>query len=1024
MSKKLVLTLSLFILLVLIINISFAQVFPLTKVHIMPPHEKLIEKKVKLPKLPEITPQNIPQGTKIYGTIEKAQGIGKAIVIPVEFTDKPRQPEDIIPSNYFDILFNSVKADWSNINPYNVGSVREFYLENSYGQFDITATVLPWYTAQNTYSYYINDGNNGFNGGVFVLVKEVLQHAVDIGYDLRNYDVVFVIHSGQGAEWTGDPNDIWSHASTVYVNIGGKNVPIRYSIEPEYMEDYDTQGNPVIMPQTVGVFVHEMGHSFGHLPDLYDRDYSSLGLGRWSLMAAGSWNGPQGPGGYSIGGGPSHFDAWSKIQLGWITPTVPTNDLTNVNIPPVETNPVVYKLWTDGAEGPQYFLIENRQPIGFDKYLRGFGLLIYHVDENMRNFQNDNEWYPGLDPSRHYLVALEQADGKWDLEKRRNSGDAGDPYPGSTNNTTFDENSTPNSNAYGEIPTGVAVKNITASGENIICDIYVKSLSAPQTTSFVKHLAWTGENPLTIRPLFKWEPIPYAVNYTLQVATDSNFNSIIINVSTEKNEYRPTLEESLEPGKTYFARVRAENASGVSPWTTISFTTPNTFEALLVSDDGGEFGIAPYFEKALQDINVSYFIVDVFYDNAVPPASFMSNFDWVIWGGDWGAIYDPSVQNEIMNYLDNGGKLFISSQDLGWGYSAGYISSTFYNTYLRAEFVQDDVGIYSIKGANGSEFESLSLSLNTEDSAQNQGYPDEIDPLEGARAILVYTSSGISPITPNIKLPEKIKEQKSIIINKEIASSGTAGIFYADPTKHYGVVYFAFGLEGLSPNISGEVLSRVRYALLSSPEITTTVTQSFNPNNNENCSIKLTVKDNIGYSYLTVKIYSTLNNQKKDLVKTLADNTKVDNGTYELTWDGKDENGKVNPGRYMVEVFAKDELNNSITKTYYTTIPYGVPLSFIDVTKFSKAFNPNKEFAQIMFTLTQDAHVKFIVYSLAGVKLYERDLGYLPAGEYSIVWEGVNLKGEILKNGLYVFQLVATSSQGEARINRFIGILK
>ncbi|MGC9003027.1 MAG: M6 family metalloprotease domain-containing protein [Dictyoglomus sp.] len=1024
MSKKLVLTLSLFILLVLIINISFAQVFPLTKVHIMPPHEKLIEKKVKLPKLPEITPQNIPQGTKIYGTIEKAQGIGKAIVIPVEFTDKPRQPEDIIPSNYFDILFNSVKADWSNINPYNVGSVREFYLENSYGQFDITATVLPWYTAQNTYSYYINDGNNGFNGGVFVLVKEVLQHAVDIGYDLRNYDVVFVIHSGQGADWTGDPNDIWSHASTVYVNIGGKNVPIRYSIEPEYMEDHDTQGNPVIIPQTVGVFVHEMGHSFGHLPDLYDRDYSSWGLGSWSLMAAGSWNGPQDPGGHSMGGGPSHFDAWSKIQLGWITPTVPTNDLTNVNIPPVETNPVVYKLWTDGAEGPQYFLIENRQPIGFDKYLRGFGLLIYHVDENMRNFQNDNEWYPGLDPSRHYLVALEQADGKWDLEKKINSGDAGDPYPGSTNNTTFDEKSTPNSNAYGEIPTGVAVKNITASEENIICDIYVKSLSAPQTTSFVKHLAWTGENPLTIRPLFKWKPIPYTVNYTLQVATDSNFNSIIINVSTEKNEYRPTLEESLEPGKTYFARVRAENASGVSPWTTISFTTPNTFEALLVSDDGGEFGIAPYFEKALQDINVSYFIVDVFYDNAVPPASFMSNFDWVIWGGDWGAIYDPSVQNEIMNYLDNGGKLFISSQDLGWGYSAGYISSTFYNTYLRAEFVQDDVGIYSIKGANGSEFESLSLSLNTEDSAQNQGYPDEIDPLEGARTILVYTPSGISPITPNIKLPEKIKEQKSIIINKEIASSGTAGIFYADPTKHYGVVYFAFGLEGLSPNISGEVLSRVRYALFSSPEITTTVTQSFNPNNNENCSIKLTVKDNIGYSYLTVKIYSTLNNRKKDLVKTLADNTKVDNGTYELTWDGKDENGKVNPGRYMVEVFAKDELNNSITKTYYTTIPYGVPLSFIDVTKFSKAFNPNKEFAQIMFTLTQDAHVKFIVYSLTGVKLYERDLGYLPAGEYSIVWEGVNLKGEILKNGLYVFQLVATSSQGEARINRFIGILK
>lgn len=1025
MGKKIVLILSLFLVLALILNTSFAQVLPLTKVHIMPPHEKLLEKKVKLPKLPEVSPSNIPQGIKIYGTIERAQGTGKAIVIPVEFTDKPRQPENVIPSNYFDILFNSIGADWTTINPYNVGSVREFYKENSYNQFDITATVLPWYTATYTYGYYINDNNYGFNGGVFVLVREVLQNAVNQGYDLRNYDVIFVIHSGQGAEWTEDHNDIWSHASTIYVTIDGQKVPIRYSIEPEYMEDYDSQGNPVIVPQTVGVFVHEMGHSFGHLPDLYDRDYSSLGLGRWSLMAGGSWNGPAGPGGYSLGGGPSHFDAWCKIQLGWVTPIVPKEDLSNVSIPPVETNPVVYKLWTDGVEGPQYFLLENRQAIGFDKYLRGFGLLIYHVDENMRSFQNDYEWYPGLDPSRHYLVALEQANGLWQLEKNKSAGNPDHPYPGSTNNTTFDENSTPNSKAYGEIPTSVAVRNIQLSGENIICNIYVKTQNAPQSTSFIKHLAWTGDNPLTIRPLFKWEAIPYATNYRLQVATDSNFNNIVIDVTTEKAEYRPTLDETLYPGKTYFARVRAENESGASSWTTISFTTPTSFEALLVADDGGEYGIAPYFEKALQDIGETYFIVDVYYDNAVPYASFMSNFNWVIWGGDWGAIYDPSVQNEIINYLDSGGKLFISSQDLGWGYSAGYISSTFYNTYLRANFIQDNVGIYSVKGTSTSEFADLSFTLNAEGSLKNQAYPDEIDPLEGARPILVYNPSGTSPIPIEIKLPEKIKEQKSqIVINKEIASSGTAGLFYADPEKHYGVVYFAFGLEGLSPDISGEVLRRVKYALFSSPDITATVTSSFNPNNNENCNINLTVQDNVGYAYITVKIYSTLNNQKKDLIRTLVENTRVDNGTYNFAWDGKDENGKVNPGRYMVEISAKDELNNITTKTYYTTIPYGVPLSFLNVTKFSKTFNPNKEFAEIYFTITQDASVKFIVYSLAGVKLYEKDLGYLPAGDYSIIWEGINLKGETLKNGLYVFQLVATSSEGEARINRFIGILK
>ncbi|MCS7201756.1 MAG: M6 family metalloprotease domain-containing protein [Dictyoglomus sp.] len=659
--------------LILILSFTSAETLPLTKVKIMPPHEKLIEKKLKLPTLPEIAPVSIPKDKKIYGIIEKAEGVGKAIVIPVHFTDKPKQPDNVIPSNYFDILFNSTGANWSSINPYNKGSVRDFIKENSYNIFDISATILPWYTAQRTYTYYINDGNYGFNGGVFVLVQEVLQHAVNSGYDLRNFDVIFIIHSGEGAEWTGNVNDIWSHASTVYVNIGGQNVPIRYSIEPEYMKD-----NNVIIPMTVGVFVHEMGHSFGQLPDLYDRDYSSYGLGRWSLMAGGSWNGPQSPSGYTIGGSPSHFDAWCKIQLGWITPIVPKDNLTNVNIPPVETNPVVYKLWTDGVEGDQYFLLENRRKIGFDSYLRGEGLLIYHVDEKMRGSQNDYEWYPGLDPSKHYLVALEQADGKWDLEKKVNSGDSGDPYPGSTNKTIFDENSTPNSKAYFEIPTGVAVKNITVSGQNIIANIYVSSIQ----------------------------------------------------------------------------------------------------------------------------LNVS-------------------------------PVFDP---------------------------------------------------------------------------------------------------------------------------------------------------------------------------------------------NKENCIIMLLL---IRSYILTINVYDTLNGQKNNLVKTIVNNQKVNNGSYNYTWNGRDETNTLLPnGKYIIEAIAKDEIGNSKSISATTTLNSGQPLSFVNVTRFTKSFNPKTGPAEIFFNLTQDAKVRFIVYNLAGEKVYERDLGYLFAGNHKIEWEGINWKGIYLPNGLYLFQLVAESSQGESRINRFIGILK
>ncbi|MGB9857502.1 MAG: M6 family metalloprotease domain-containing protein [Dictyoglomaceae bacterium] len=1018
-----------FVFFIFLLSLSFASSLPLTKVKIMPPHEKLLEKKVKLPTLPEVLPSTIPQGEKVYGVIEKTTGVGKAIVIPVDFSDKPRQPDNVIPSNYFDILFNSQNANWGIINPYNVGSVREFYLENSYNQFDITATILPWYTAQNTYTYYINDGNYGFtSGGVFVLVQEVLQHAVDIGYDLRNYDVVFVIHAGQGAEWTGDVNDIWSHASTIYVNINGTPTPIRYSIEPEYMEDYDAQGNPVIIPQTVGVFVHEMGHSFGHLPDLYDRDYSSFGLGRWSLMAGGSWNGPLSPSGYSIGGSPSHFDAWCKIQLGWVTPIVPSDDLTNVTIPPVEQNPQVYMLWTDGVIGKQYFLLENRQKIGFDSYLRGEGLLIYHVDENMREHQNDYEWYPELDPSKHYLVALEQADGLWELEKRKSSGDAKDPYPGSTNNTTFDENSTPNSKAYGEIATTVAVRNIAISGDNITCDIYVKSTQAPNTPNFVNHIAWQGQNPNTIRPLIKWESIPYAVEYNLQIATDQNFANLVIDITTQNTEYRPPINAPLALGTTYYMRVKARNGSGDSSWSSVkSFTTPLSLEALLISDDGGDFRIAPYLENAFDDLGIGYNIIDVFKDNAVPSAGYMQNYSWVLWAGDWGAIYDASVQSQLMSYLDNGGKLFITSQDLGWGFSIGYISSTFYNGYLKANFVQDDVGIYSIKGADNTPFAGLSFSLNTVDSAMNQGYPDEIDPLQGAIPILVYNPQGISSIPPSIKLPEKIGEKKApSIVNKAISSSGTAGLVYKDAVKNYKVVYFAFGLEGVSLNVNDILLKKVRTFLLDllDPTLTLTVPSSFDPNTG-NCNINVQVSDDSGYVYLTIKVYNTVNGEKKDLVKTIINNQQINNGTYNYSWDGKDESGKLLPnGKYIITATVTDEALNTVTKSAETILKASIPLSFANVTKFTKSFNPRVETAKIFFNLSQDAEVTFYVYNLAGAKVYERKLGYLLVGNYEIEWDGKNWQGVTLPNGLYLFQLYAKTSQGEVRINRFIAILK
>ncbi len=224
--------------------------------------------------------------------------------------------------------------------------------------------------------------------------------------------------------------------------------------------------------QTMGVFAHEYGHALG-LPDLYDTDNSSAGIGDWSLMAGGSWNGV-----ITSGDRPAHLDAWSKFFLGWVTPAPVSGVLTGESILQAATNADVYQLLNGTPTSGEYFLVENRQLAGFDKGLPGDGLLIWHIDGDrisdamITNTVNNNECYPGGPScvSGHFGVALAQADDQWDLERGTNRGDSGDPYasPGST---SFTDSTSPNSSLYSGVPSDVNITGISASGAVMTADL-------------------------------------------------------------------------------------------------------------------------------------------------------------------------------------------------------------------------------------------------------------------------------------------------------------------------------------------------------------------------------------------------------------------------------------------------------------------------------------------------------------------------------------------------------------------------
>ncbi len=403
-------------------------------------------------------PSESPFSKSVEGAAMAPSAIGtfKALAILVHFSD---QVSSVAASKFDSLLFDSVG-----------NTVRDYYDEISYGQLDIVTVNLPstigWQMAPQTYAYYVNNQNGvgSYPQNSQKLVEDLVDQ-IDAQVDFSQYDndgdgyvdVVMVIHSGSGAEYTGSNSDIWSHKWEIFPRLkDGVNIK-EYTVQPEF---WTTPGD-----MTIGVYAHELGHVFG-LPDLYDTDYSSNGIGRWGVMSFGSWLGPA-----LMGSSPAHPSAWCRIQMGFAAPVNVTTNRGAEAISPVEQGGSIYRLWNSGAASNEYFLIENRQKTGYDAYLPGHGLLIWHIDKNKPN--NTQEWYTGQPGANHYLVGLEQADGLFELEQTIDQGDAADPFPGTGGKTGFNTTSLPNSDSYLSGATLVSVGKISESGSVITADLNV-----------------------------------------------------------------------------------------------------------------------------------------------------------------------------------------------------------------------------------------------------------------------------------------------------------------------------------------------------------------------------------------------------------------------------------------------------------------------------------------------------------------------------------------------------------------------
>ncbi|MFQ6107056.1 MAG: M6 family metalloprotease domain-containing protein [Thermoplasmata archaeon] len=418
-----------------------------------------------------VSPPRFTELPRTRGT--RSEGTEELLVLLVDFTDFGHQAENT-QAKYQDLMFGTIPGS---------RSLHNYYDEVSYGNLNVVGNSSSWYTVPKTMRDYGEDSTTGvddLNGPVYRLVTDVVLLA-DADIDFSQYDNdgdgvvdhLAVVHAGQGQESSVNTDMIWSHRWAVL--DADPSIPGSQQLMVDGVQVYwytmQSESSPV------GVFAHEFGHDLG-LVDLYDSDDDSPGIGSWGLMGGGAWLGSP------VGSEPAHPCAWSKIELGWVVPFEVLTPLTAQVIPQIETSPVIYKLPIgESPAGEEYFLIENRQRVGFDSSLPGSGLLIWHVDESVDS--NDDQF--------HRRVDLEEADEATGEDPTQMT----DPWFDSEEG--FNPASVPDSSSYAGVRTGWKVRNISQSDTNMTADITkeVEDDLAVRAVS-VKSIAQIGET-LTIR---------------------------------------------------------------------------------------------------------------------------------------------------------------------------------------------------------------------------------------------------------------------------------------------------------------------------------------------------------------------------------------------------------------------------------------------------------------------------------------------------------------------------------------------
>lgn len=386
----------------------------------------------------------------------------------------------------------------------NICSAREYFERMSTGKLNYTNVVVGPFTLSRNREFYVNN----------LLVEEALQLAVAAGLDLKQFDsrnenivdALNIMYAGQ-TQYRGE---LWPHNWHIDLQFGQMRTDL-YLLTSLGRTPADL---------TIGTFCHENGHLLCRFPDMYDygeRDGDSVksaGIGSYCLMGSGNHN--------DNGRSPSPVCAYLRDLAGWCDNEIDLSVAKKHKATQGDYNTVM-KFRTSKPQ--EYFLVENRSRMNFDRGLPASGLAVYHCD-----IKGSNELQQGT-PDKHYQCALLQADGRRDLELDANRGDGSDLF-GALQGVVLSSTSTPNTREWDGRESGLVISDVSPPDAEISFAVGTQA-AAPVVAS-------GAAEPMLAIP----DNVSAGVSSTIAIAESGTVARIIVRVDI-KHPYIGDLRVAL-----------------------------------------------------------------------------------------------------------------------------------------------------------------------------------------------------------------------------------------------------------------------------------------------------------------------------------------------------------------------------------------------------------------------------------------------------------------------------------------------